>query len=125
MTGWHISVYRQTDKGASPATPESPRGERLAVWQTGDGGLGWIYGLVKEGKAIDLGGDGYPHRFTAAAEHLIPRIVDGPPGARSTWASGATDIITYKWEGKTAVDRAEIADCSPVEWLLVEAWDES
>lgn len=125
MIGWHISVYRQTDKGTSPATPKSPEGKRVAVWQTGLGGLDWFYDLVKEGKAIDLGGNGYPCRFTAAAEHLIPRIVDGPAGARSTWISGASDILTDKWEGTTVVDRAEIADCSPLEWLLVEAWDES
>jgi hypothetical protein len=33
MLGWHASVYRQPDGGHSPATFESPEGERLAVWQ--------------------------------------------------------------------------------------------
>jgi hypothetical protein len=125
MIGWHISVYRQTDKRTLPATPESPEGKRLAVWQTGLDGLNWISNLVKEGKAIDLGGNGYPCRFTGVAQHLIPRIVDGPAGARNTWISEASDILTDKWEGKTVIDHAEVADCSPVEWLLVEAWDES
>ena len=80
MLGWHISIYRQADGGASPATTESIRSTRLAVWQTGLGGLDWVQELVQAGKAIDLGGNGYPCRYTAAAENLIPRIEDGPPG---------------------------------------------
>jgi hypothetical protein len=125
MLGWHISIYRQTDEGASPATAESATGKRLAVWQTGLGGLDWIDELAKQGKAIDLGGNGYPLRYTATAEHLIPRIIDNPPKALSTWMCGESDVLTEKWEEKTVVDRAAAADCDPNEWLLVEAWDES
>ena len=58
MLGWNIGVYRLKDGGASPATAKSPDGTRLAVWQTGVCGLDWINKLVKEGKAIDLGGNG-------------------------------------------------------------------
>ena len=32
--------------------------------QTGDGGLDWLCDLAKAGKAINLGGDGYPNTFT-------------------------------------------------------------
>jgi hypothetical protein len=60
MLGWHVSVYRQKDGGSSPATFPTPEGTRLAVWQTGIGGLDWLDELVKAGKAIDLGGNGYP-----------------------------------------------------------------
>jgi hypothetical protein len=125
MLGWHISIYRQTDGGASPAKNENPEGARLGVWQTGLGGLDWVYELVEAGKAIDLGGNGYPCRYTATAEHLIPRIINGPPGARQNWASGPEDILTEKWEGKTVLDNAVVAACLPDEWLLIEAWDES
>jgi hypothetical protein len=45
--------------------------------------------------------------------------------ARDRWLSGAGDLITNKWEGKTMVDGDAIALCRPDEWLLVEAWDES
>jgi hypothetical protein len=126
MLGWHISVYRQADdKRAAPATTESREGGRLAVWQTGLGGLDWIDELVNEGKAINLGGSGITLFYTAIADHLIPHIVDGPPGARNTWALGPTDIITEKWDGKTVIDRAAVADCCLDEWLLIVAWDES
>lgn len=125
MLGWHISIYRQTDEGASPATAESPVGKRLAFWQTGLGGLDWIGELVQKEKAIDLGGNGYPCRYTATAAHLIPGFIDGPQGARDTWACGESDILTEKWDGKTVIDRVATAACRPDEWLLVEAWDES
>jgi hypothetical protein len=105
MLGWHVSVYRQTDGGASPAAFESPEGTRVAVWQAGIGGLDWLIDLVKAGKAINLGGDGYPVRFTATAEVLNPRVVDHtPPGARTQWLREASDFVTDQWEGKTVVD---------------------
>jgi hypothetical protein len=125
MLGWHISIYRQKDGGSSPATFPTPEGTRLAVWQTGIGGLDWLNELVKAGKAIDLGGNGYPCRYTAAAEYLMPMITDSPAGARDTWLREAGDVITDKWEGTTVVDSAAVTLCRPDEWLLVEAWDES
>ncbi len=125
MTGWHISIYRQTNDGASPAKAESPEGTRLAVWQSGVDGLDWVQELVKADKAINLGGNGYPYRYTATAENLIPQIVAEPPGARRIWASEENNILTQKWEGKTVIDRAALADCRPDEWLLIVVWDES
>ncbi len=125
MLGWHISIYRQTDGGALPATKESAEGARLAVWQTGLGGLAWLDELVKAGRATYLGGNGYPFRYTATAEHLIPRVVEEPPGAHQVWAHDPQDILTEKWEGKTVIDRAAAAACQPEEWLLIVAWDES
>jgi hypothetical protein len=125
MLGWHISLYKQQDGGTSPAKAESSEGTRLAVWQTGLDGLDWLRELVKSGKAIDLGGNGYPLRFTSTAEYLVPRIIEKPPEARTTWVSGAGDILTDKWEGKTVIDRAAAKQCRFDEWLLVEAWDES
>jgi hypothetical protein len=126
MIGWHICVYKQKDGGASPATALTPKGPRLAVWQTGLGGPDWLDELVKAGKAINLGENGgYPCRYTATAEHLIPRIIETPPGARARWALGLGDIVDQRWEGSTVVDREGLANCPPREWLVVEAWDES
>ena len=68
MLGWNIGVFKQRDDGASPATAESQHGTRLAVWQTGLGGRDWLEELVRAGKAINLGGNGYPCRYTATAE---------------------------------------------------------
>ena len=106
--GWHIRVCRQSDGGVSPATADSPEGTLLARWEAGLNGLDWLDELVKEGKAIDLGGNGYPCRYTAAAEYLFPRIVDMPPGAKVVWSSALL-----------------VAQCRLDEWLIVEAWDQS
>ena len=125
MLGYHISIYRQVDGGASAAAFATPHGTRVAVWQTGIGGLDWLSEMLKAGKAIDLGGNGYPYRFTATAENLMPEIGDSPPGARDNWLCGAGDLVTDKWEGKTVIDGSEVNLCRPDEWLLVEAWDES
>lgn len=51
MRGWHFTV----SKSASNAP--SGRAE-LAVWQAAVSVLGWLDQLVKEDKAISLGGDG-------------------------------------------------------------------
>ncbi len=125
MIGWHISIYRQAEGGSSPAEFETQEGARLAVWQTSWGGLEWIDELVKQGKAIDLGGMGYPMRYTAQARHLTGHVLVGPPDANETWVRGPQDIVTDKWAGKTVVDRAETDACPPDEWLIAEAWDES
>ena len=126
MLGWHISIYKQRDGGASPAKALTPKGSRLAVWQTGLGGLDWLDELVKANKAINLGENcGYPCRYTATAECLVPHIIDTPPGARAHWALRLGDIVTKRWEGRTVIDREALASCAPNEWLLVEAWDES
>jgi hypothetical protein len=106
MIGWHISTYRKTDDGTSPAEFETPKGARLTVWQTSWGGLEWIDELVMQGKAIDLGGNGYPMRYTAQAKYLTGRVLVGPPDANETWVRGPEDIVTEKWAGKTVVDRA-------------------
>jgi hypothetical protein len=122
MLGWNISVYRQTDGGLSPASPASARGERLAVWQTGHDGLDWIGALVEEGKAIALGGYGYPSWYTATATCLIPGL---GRRANEVWVTDPGDVVTEAWAGATVIDDAAVEACRPGEWLLVVAWDES
>jgi hypothetical protein len=126
VLGWWIGVCRQRAGGHAPADFGTEAGVRLAVWQTGLGGLDWLDDLVKDRRAIALGGYGYPTRYAARCEHLRPRIEDGPPHARVVWLSEPTDIIDYqKWPGRTTIDTEALNGCSPDEWLLVEAWDES
>ena len=125
MLGWNIRIYRQLNDGALPAAAKAALGTRLAIWQTGTGGLDWIEELVATGNAIALGGNGYPFEYTATAKDIIPRIIGTPPSANLTSVCQAGDIVPDKWEGKTVVDHALAAACGPDEWLLVEAWDES
>jgi hypothetical protein len=124
--GWHISIYRQKNDGTGPASFGAPRGTRLAVWQTGLGGLEWLDDLVKKQKAIDLGGNGgYPNEYTSMAAHIVPQLRDGPPEARPVWTFDSGDIITPQWLGKTTKDPRAMEACRPDEWLIIQAWDES
>ena len=123
MLGWHISVYRKADD--SDPSGDISYGTRVAVWQTGFRGLQWIDRLVKSGKGIDLGGDGYPLRYSIQAGHVIPQILDGPPEAHEVWIRGPEDIVDDKGAGKTVIDVAAANECKIGEWLFVEAWDES
>ena len=107
-----------TSTGALPGKSTAELGGRIAVWQSGADGLEWLDELVADGRVVDLGGDGYPRFYTAQAEHLIPRIIDGPPGARPVWASDPGDVLTEAWEGRTVIDHASADDCRPGEWLL-------
>ena len=127
MLGWHVSVYRQPDGGHSPATFESPHGARIAVWQTDVDGLDWLDELVKQSKAINIGGSGYPNRYTAQAEILVPHILRGAFPANRTWVipEGSFFPDPSAYVGKTRVDQESAQECRPDEWLLVEAWDES
>lgn len=125
MLGWNIAVYRQANWGAKPASTDSPLGTRLVIWQTGFNGINWILKLVKEKKVIDLGGNGYPRSFTATTEEIIPQIKKGIPDERNPWMLEKNDIVLEGYEGQTVVNLTELAACSPNEWLLIEAWDES
>jgi hypothetical protein len=129
MLGWCISVHKQKNGGSSPETETKPRmdhGPRVAVWQTGIGGLDWVRKLVKEGKATQIAWNcGYPDRYTAPPKYIIPNIINGPPRANDIWSCGPRDIVTSWWAGKTVIDRPLAEACRPDEWLLIEAWDES
>jgi hypothetical protein len=118
-------VFRQADGGAAPATAESARGTRIAVWQSGLKGVVWLHDLIEDGEAIQLLGGGYPDLLTTTAAHLLSRILDGPPEARSHWPLSSHDLITDKWEGGTLLNHAALKDCRPDEWLLVKIFDES
>lgn len=144
MLGWHIGVYKLMKPGSLTyegarnlcarleveSSTETLRkalvhGERLAVWQTGLRGRGWLDQLSKEGLAVALPRDGYPSVYLATARDLIPVVVAGPPEANAVWMQGVGDILGPGWDGKTVVDPDIATKCDPDEWLFVEVWDES
>lgn len=125
MLGWNIRIYRQDADGHEPATWDTGFGDRVAVWQTGLGGLRWIDDLVEQGRAVDLQGNGYPMRYSARAADLLLVIEQGPPHANAVWMHDPGDILGPAWDGKTVVHDDVVQQCSPDEWLLIEAWDES
>ena len=124
MLGWHVSVYRQVEGRDKPAAFDSEQGDCLAMWQADVWGLDWLDTLVKFGMGVDLGGDGYPLRYTVPAEHIVPVLVHGIPSVHEIWHVGE-GVPLPGWKGKTTIDWTKLKKCDPGEWLLVEAWDES
>ena len=119
--GWDIKVYRLEDGKNSPATAESSGGTCFAEWETGLNGTAWLEELVKTGKAIEVAGNcGYPWTFTAPAEHIVPRILDGPPEAYPE--TGEFMGRTYTFATRR-IDRDAAHQCRSDEWLRIEAWD--
>ena len=94
MNGWHISLYQQRDRSTLPAELDTQQGKRLAVWQSGIGGLGWIYTLINKNKAIELAADGYPSRYTAQAKDILPELDGEPPEANAVWSCGPNDQLS-------------------------------
>lgn len=121
--GWHVSVYRQSSDGARPAAFDDDPGARLAVWQTSLGGLDWLKALVQDGRALALGGDGYPVEFAARAGDVIPTVLAGAPLARVGAIADAGDVLAA--DGRTVLAPDVLGACHPDEWLIVQAWDES
>jgi len=126
MAGWDNSVYRQTNGGASPATPDSGQGTCIAWWGAGPHGVDWLDELWKAGKAFWIGDSpGYPCDYTAMARDLVPNIVDRPPHFLPVNGS----VLVYPPDGivrdTASIDRDALAACRPDEWLIVEAWDRS
>lgn len=118
MLGWYFTIEKKRSNDATDVI-------ELAVWQTGIDGLDWVDQLVKEEKAISLGGDGYPYTFKAQTKVLKPVVFSGPPHANVVWGFDHGDILAPGWVGRTRIDRNAWEACDPDEWLTIVVYDES
>lgn len=99
MFGWHLTVYRTTPTG---------EGEALATWRCGPHGLSWLQPLIERGDAqVITQNGGYPDRYRVRAGALQCRLPALLGGAR------------------VGADADGLAQCSPEEWVVLEAWDEN
>lgn len=120
MLGWEVFVYRQI------RTPQGEPGKiLLARWMTGLNGLDWLEDLVKTNRAVDLGGDGYPCRYSIAAGVLSPVLSRGLPAHDGPPVIGDDYALPAGWNGDLKADHAALASRPSEEQLLVEAWDQS
>src|SRR5689334_13239047 len=120
MLGWEIIICRQPDGGTSPATMESARGDSIATWTTSVDGLNWLDPLVKAGKVMDLGGNGYPVRFTGTAGDLVLRLFQQPPEslAGTMHLCDALSTLGDRWREMPVAKLVEAVECRVSEWLL-------
>jgi hypothetical protein len=83
--GWRVSVHRQVSDQTAPSADDDPKGACVAIWRAQVGGLRWLKDLAGSDDAVHLADkSGYPVRYTAQAGVLVPIILDGPPGVRTT-----------------------------------------
>jgi hypothetical protein len=111
MLGWQVYIKQESDT-------------LIASWCVGIGGLDWLDELVKQGLAEDLGGNGYPCKYSAKAEVILPKILTSPPineNAKPTL--GDNYIIDTKDSWDVKINQEEINKSHPFATLIVECWD--
>lgn len=117
MLGWDFSVMRFQDADRPGKIPV------LASWEAGFTGDEWIYTLVKQGKAVFLGGDGYPLRFKATTATILAALAGGSPKHEGGWVFGEDYVQPPGWASGLKIDREAFSQCPPDEELLIEVWD--
>ncbi|MEU8920448.1 hypothetical protein AB0D10_05840 [Kitasatospora sp. NPDC048545] len=116
MLGWWIGVTELAPEEIDRAGREQFRAALLATWEVGVSGIGWVEELVAAGKAEQLLHGGYPNRYTARAEHVLPLFAAGAvPGA----GSGPFSRVIRAMES----DPERIAACPADRLLTIQAWD--
>jgi hypothetical protein len=115
MLGWEVFVYRHI-----ASKPEN----LIARWQTSVLGLAWLDALVKQGRATDLGGDGYPNRYQINAQLLFDTISNGLPANNSPVVVGDDYVLPARWNGEIQWQQAPDS-CAPDEVLTLVVWDQS
>ncbi len=112
MLGWEIFVFSVADKSSS-----------IANWMTGMSGLHWIDELVREGNAIDLGGNGYPCRYSITAGAMLSIVQAGLAPDNSPSVLSDDHVLLRGWNGDAFL--AKLAGYCADEILIIEAWDQS
>lgn len=114
MIGWEVLVYRQTAQDIF-----------IARWTTSVFGLSWLDQLVKDSKAIDLGGNGYPNKYAVAAGVLLPIIKAGLPANDSPLVIGDDYVLPEGWSGEINWNQQGVLACHGGDQLIIEVWDQS
>lgn len=111
MLGWQLYIKQEPDT-------------LIASWCVGIGGLDWLNELAKQGFAQNLGGNGYPCKYTAKAEIILPKILLAPPineNAKPTLGDNYILDTEDSWDIK--INQEVARGCKPSEILTIEAWD--
>jgi hypothetical protein len=121
MLGWEIFVSRRERK----INHLIRSSQLVAAWEAGLSGTDWLDVLTQEGKAIDLGGNGYPNRWAASVAGIRPILEKGIPSGKAKLVVGDDDLqqVTLPVYKKLAWDL--LANLPPEEMLDIEAWDQS
>lgn len=115
MLGWWIVIRRR----------DADKLELIAAWEASIGGTDWLDRLVDEGKAQQQTFNGYPNRFEAGADDVLPLIRTGPPDHEGPLIIGDDYVSIGGWARKFRFHEGEARKCGPKEPLIIDAWDQS
>ena len=120
MIGYSISVYVFVE--GVDITSISNDNEALATWTSGGfDGLDWIDNLVSEGKAEDLGGNGYPDYYKVQVQFVLDALAADTPKNEGQIIMDDENVMSSDWRSK--IDTSAIAKLKPNQQLIIEAWD--
>ncbi len=84
----------------------------------------WLDQLAKDGGVIDLGGNGYPCKYSVKAGVLLPTIAAGLSANGSPLVIGDDYVLPERWssdiEWRTEAVQACVGDAT----FVIEAWDQ-
>ena len=115
MLGWEVFVFRDSS---------AKREDIIVRWMTSIFGLDWLDELVKDGRATDLGGDGYPNRYEISAGALLLILSKGLPANSSPLVIGDDYVLPEGWSGDITWCQ-DPATCEHSDTLFLEVWDQS
>jgi hypothetical protein len=135
MLGWEIFIFRVTtqlplirssDLTRHNFNPEYKGWTKcVATWTTGMGGTNWLKKLITQGKAEDMGGNGYPDRYRANAEVIATMLQSGPPRHTGPMVIGDDYATPPGLLKDIRINHFELDKCTPDEILIIEVWDQS
>jgi hypothetical protein len=88
-------------------------------------GADWLDELVADGKALDLGGNGYPSRYAVTAGVLLAILRSGLPRCDGPLVFGDDYVLPSGWMSTPSIDEKRMLALDPSEILVIEAWDQS
>ncbi|QKY03651.1 hypothetical protein G3257_16260 [Janthinobacterium lividum] len=121
MSGWWTIISTETPEQMADMTKVNKEAF-LATWEAGLFGADWIAQLCAQGKATQLAFNGFPNRYTALADDIVPLLQAGIAEAQD--GEFPRDRLTG-WPGCITVHRERIATCVPGQLLSIEVWDQS
>ena len=121
MSGWWTIISTETPEQLADMTKVN-KDALLATWEAGLFGADWIAQLCTQGKATQLTFNGFPNRYTASADVIVPLLQAGI--AETQDGEFPQDTLTG-WPGSITVHPERIAACERGQLLSIEVWDQS
>ena len=122
MLGWEFFISPRAD---AESGSEGQPARLIANWRAGLGGTEWVDSLVRQERAKNCGGNGYPLRYEISAATLLTVLESGIPRHRGPRVIGDDYQLPADYIGDVTIDLGRLRALPPDDVLCVEAWDQS